>query len=187
LEGQYPTLRASYTFTISPDGQIDADCVYENLGDDIEVREIGMRFDVPKANDTLAWDRNAEFSVYPEDHIGRPRGQAKSTDSHKKAVPPKNEWAQDNTPLGTNDFRSTKRNINWGYIGLEKGPGIGIESNGRQSLRARVDGERIAVFVNDFYGGTGSLWEWRANYGRGQKIVKGEKGKVSARIWLIEK
>ncbi len=103
------------------------------------------------------------------------------------AFPPKNEWRYDNSPLGTNDFRSTKRNINWGYIGLDKGPGVGIESNGRQALRAMIDGERNTVFVNDFYGGIGSRWEWLANYGSGQKIAKGEKGKVLARIRLIEK
>jgi len=187
LKGRYPTIKASYTYTIHPNGQIDAECEYENLGDEYEAREIGLRMEVPKANDLLKWDRNAEFSVYPEDHIGRPRGQAKAFDRHKQSIPPKNEWAYDNTPLGTTDFRSTKRNINWGLIGLEKGPGIGIESNGRQALRAMVDGERNVLYVNGFYGGIGSRWEWLANYGSGQKIAKGQKGKVSVRVQLLEK
>lgn len=187
VKGSFSAFKASYIYTILPDGQIEAECEYENLSEEFEVREIGLRIDVPKANDLIAWDRNAEFSVYPEDHIGRPRGEAKATDSHRNSVPPKNEWRYDNSPLGTNDFRSTKRNINWGYIGLDKGLGVGIESNGRQALRAMIDGERNTVFVNDFYGGIGSRWEWLANYGSGQKIAKGQKGKVLARIRLIEK
>jgi len=186
LIGEYPDLKADYKYVIESDGTIDVSCDYEYLGKDIEVRELGFRFDVPTGSSLLAWDRNAEFSVYPDDHIGRPRGRAKAINQHKAGIPPTNAWSSDNTPLGTNDFRSTKRNINWGYIGLENGPGVAIESNGRQSLRSMLDGDRIVVHINDYFGGTGSLWEWRANYGRGQSLKTGSKGKVSARLRLID-
>ena len=45
-------------------------------GPDLWVREIGLDFELPLTFDKLSWDRNAEYSYYPDDHIGRPRGRS---------------------------------------------------------------------------------------------------------------
>jgi len=76
-------------------------------------REVGLRFFVPKSAALLQWERRAESNVYPPDHIGRPLGSTRAHADHGSQLPPTWPWGQDNSPMGSNDFRSTKRNILW--------------------------------------------------------------------------
>jgi len=160
-----------------------ASFVYD--GDDVKIRELGLGFEVPKEADLLRWDRNAEYGVYPADHIGRPDGETRAFKKHDAKVPPTWPWSDDQTPMGCNDFRSTKRNINWGWIGYpDGGPGVVIESDGTQNLRATVGDDRITVYVHDLYDGIGSRWEWLANYGDGRLLKKGDKVECTVRMRL---
>jgi hypothetical protein len=86
---------------------------------------LGLAFLLPAAVDRLEWHRDSLWSIYPEDHIGRPRGAALKTATHKplayRARPdwPWSEDAEDAFLFGksgaslqaTNDFRSLKENI----------------------------------------------------------------------------
>jgi len=74
--------------------------------------------------------------------------------------------------MGTNDFRSTKRNLQSASITSEGGYGLAIVSNGEQHLRASAETDRIALFINDWFGGTGAIaWgEWSLNYGKGHLL-----------------
>ncbi len=77
--------------------------------------------------------------------------------------------------MGCNDFRSTKRHIHWAAISYPDGPGLWVKSDGTQHVRATVDSDRIAVCVNDWYGGTHTgLYEWTSNYGEGKSIAQGD-------------
>ena len=58
--------------------------------------------------------------------------------------------------LGTNDFRSSKRNFIFASLTDKEGYGVGIEAIGSQHLRASVDADVIEVNVNDWFGGTGA-------------------------------
>ncbi|MBI3817413.1 MAG: discoidin domain-containing protein [Planctomycetes bacterium] len=183
VDGNYTNFRGGYEYIISPDARVAAKASFVYEGDDVWVRESGMRFEVPRDSDLLMWDRNAEYSVYPDDHIGRASGEARALEQHPSpGLPPDWSWSRDNSPLGCNDFRSTKRNIYWGWIGAEGGPGVLVESDGKQHLRACVDEDRIAVYVNGFYDGIGSRGEWTANYGRGRLLKKGERVEASASL-----
>ena len=51
------------------------------------VREIGLDFELPLSFDKLSWDRNAEYSYYPADHIGRPLGEAVAHPAVPQTVP----------------------------------------------------------------------------------------------------
>jgi len=175
IEGSYDFFEGRYQLTIAPTGQIDTAASLKYTGQDTIAREIGLRFSVPRDCSTLQWNRNAEWSVYPDNHIGRPRGKATAFADHPQQLPPIWDWSQDNSPMGSNDFRSTKRNINFASIGYENGPAVFIESNGRQHLRAIVETDRISVHVNDFYGGTNAgWWEWTHNYGQGKTLKRGD-------------
>jgi beta-galactosidase len=91
-------------------------------------------------------------------------------------VPPAWPWAEDNSPMGSNDFRSTKRHIYWASIRYPDGPGMWVISDGTQHVRAAVDPDRVSVCVSDWYGGTNcGLSEWTSNYGDGRAIVPGER------------
>ena len=59
--------------------------------------------------------------------------------SGPQTVPPVQPFALDDTPLGTNDFRSTKRNFVFASLMDKEGYGIGIRSC-RHAARASLSG-----------------------------------------------
>jgi hypothetical protein len=183
VRGGYRDFRGGYEVEVTPAGQITVASSFQYSGEDFHAREIGLRFSVPRDCEVLEWDRRAAWNVYPSDHIGRPRGTARAFSAHIRAVPPAWPWSEDDSPLGSNDFRSTKRNIFWAAIHYAAGPGAVVESDGRQHLRAAVESDRISLHVCDFYGGTNvGWWEWTLNYGRGQVVRKGDRLTSTTRL-----
>jgi hypothetical protein len=175
IKGAYPNFTGGYDYVISPDGEIVVHSSFAYSGKDFHAREMGIKFTVPRQCELLEWDRQAEFSVYPPDHIGRSHGQAKSVANHSTNLPPTWEWSADNSPLGTSDFRSTKRHINWATLRYpDSGAGVLFESDGSQNIRTAVNGEQIDCFVTDWYGGTNSAGEWTESYGFGKLIKNGQ-------------
>ncbi|HLQ36254.1 MAG TPA: glycoside hydrolase family 2 TIM barrel-domain containing protein [Planctomycetota bacterium] len=185
IAGEYADFQGSYEYTVEPGGELLARAAFVYRGDDLWVRELGLGFAVSKDADLLRWMRKAEYSLYPEDHIGRAAGETRAFQVHDLALPPQWSWAHDNTEHGCNDFRSTKRRLQWGWIGYPgDGPGILIQSDGSQHLRAMVQDDHIVVYVNDLYDGTGSRYEWTANYGSGRLLTKGTRIESTVRLRL---
>ncbi len=185
VRGSYDQFRGSYVYRIQPDGEIFASASFEFNGGELWARELGLEFEVPRDAEFLRWVRDAEYSVYPDDHIGRGSGETFAFRPHSQTLPPTWNWSSDATPQGCNDFRSTKRAIREAWIGYpERGAGVAIESDGTQNLRAAVEGDRIAVYVNSLYDGIGGRYEWTANYGRGRHLAKGDKLEVRAHLRL---
>lgn len=170
--GAYRDFAGELRFRIAPDGGIRVNYAFTYTGTDTRAREIGLQFGVPLWCDKLQWRRVGEWSVYPADHIGRPDGVAMAHSAGPQPVPPTQPFALDDTPLGINDFRSTKRNFVFAALTDKDGYGIGIEAVGSQHLRASVDPDLIEVNVNDWFGGTGAVaWsEWWQNYGQGRDL-----------------
>jgi hypothetical protein len=228
IRGSYAGFAGRYDWTIAPSGEIEVDSEFTYSGEDILAREVGLRFSVPRECHLLEWQRDADWeSPYPIDHIGRPSGEAWAFESLPnnvlpEQVPPSGrsglllrdpnspQWSysQDPSSMGTNDFRSTKRNIRWSAIGyawegrrpvprpfgfgqasfLTTGPSVRILSDGSKHLRAMAEPDRISVHVNDFFGGTNAgWWEWELNYGKGRLIKKGEVLKSTLRLRLSAK
>ncbi len=175
LQGAYDRFDGGYDVLITPGGQITVHSSFRYTGERFLAREVGLVLTVPKECDRLRWNRQAEWSVYPNDHIGRPAGAASAVAVHPAALPPTWNWAADNSPMGSNDFRSTKRHIRWAVLGYPGGPAVEVTSDGSQSARATVESDRIALHVNDWYGGTHvGLWEWTSNYGEGKPVATGD-------------
>ena len=87
--------------------------------------------------------------------------------------------------MGSNDFRSTKRNIHWVALRSSDGYGVVVHSNGRQHARAMVETDRISLHVNGWYGGTNAgWWEWEHNYGKGRPLRKGDHIRETVRLQL---
>lgn len=92
-----------------------------------KINKLGMSFVLPSTVDRLLWRRNAQWSVYPDDHIGRPFGMALRTPSRAVQHPrsgPNWPWSEDtHDPFldqilatgvkASNDFRSLKENVFW--------------------------------------------------------------------------
>ncbi|MFZ1933280.1 MAG: glycoside hydrolase family 2 TIM barrel-domain containing protein [Thermoguttaceae bacterium] len=175
VKGSFPHFSGGYDYLISPDGEIVMHSAFTYSGEDFYAHETGIKFTVPRQCELLEWDRQAEFSVYPPDHIGRPHGKAKPVAPHSTNLPPTWAWSADNSLLGTPDFRSTKRHINWATLRYpDSGAGLLFQSNGSQNVRATVDGERIDCFITDWYGGTNAPGEWTESYGSGKLIKNGQ-------------
>jgi hypothetical protein len=78
--------------------------------------------------------------------------------------------------MGSNAYRSTKRNILTATVTDSSGYGWKIQSDGSQHLRAAVESDRIAVYMNDWYGGSpAEIGEYIENYGRGKVLRSGER------------
>lgn len=165
VKGQYKEAGGTYTMLINSSGQLKVfynftyqqepkptEHMWNDAPEPPSYRQMGIVFDLPKSFDTLSWHRKALWSVYPEDHIGRAEGQAKAfRDGDWPIIKPHTEppwpWSLDGNGLGTNDFRSTKRNIIRACLKDTNGYGVLVRSDGRQSTRCYVDGERIRLLV----------------------------------------
>lgn len=154
VEGKYDEFEGGYILCVHGNGKITADYRFHALKD-INPRQWGLVFDAPESYGNTFWRREGMWSVYPEDHISRPTGNAPL---FYKGIPEKTDprtepswaWSRDFNELGSNDFRSTRRNI-W-YAGLEDGKGNRIiaESDGRQHWRCWLDKDIIRFLVADF-------------------------------------
>jgi len=170
--GTYRDFAGELRFRISPTGTLTIDYDFTYTGSDLRARETGLQFGVPLWCDRLEWKRIGEWSVYPDDHIGRNAGFARAHSDRIQLVPPTQSYALDDTPLGTNDFRSTKRNFIFASLTDRDGYGVGMQAVGSQHLRATVAPDIIEVNVNDWFGGVAAVaWgEWWQNYGQGREL-----------------
>ena len=187
LQGTYEHLEGGYDLLISPEGTLTMQSAFKYSGDKLLVREAGLVVSTPRDCDCLRWQRRAEWSVYPQDHIGRPLGEIRAFAAHPDQLPPAWPWALDNSPMGCNDFRGTKRHICWASLSYPRGPGIWVESDGAQHARAEVQTDRIAFHITDWFGGTHSgFWEWTSNYGEGKTLTPGETIRSVLRFRLAQ-
>lgn len=113
--------------------------------------QLGIAFVLPPTVEKLAWKRSSLWSVYPEDHIGRPQGVAMKLPKHAAlsyGAKPEWPWSEDvddfflwgkegHAPEATNDFRSLKENI-W-YASCVFGSGKNrVRAEGDAQLAART-------------------------------------------------
>ena len=121
-------------------------------------RQLGIRFELPQSVDTLAWKREAQWNVYPKNHIGRASGQAraflvKQDTQEVLGQQPTWAWSQSACPLGTRDFRSTKRNIHRASLTDSAGYGVEVVSDGTQHSRCYVHDDRIHWLIAELDNG----------------------------------
>jgi hypothetical protein len=155
VAGHYANARGKYTFRIDGTGLATIDYRFQYIGEDVSVREIGLVFDVAKDCCLLDWNRDSQWTYYPDDHIGRTSGKAaafradREWPEHDFREKPSWPWPLDTTDAGTNDFRSTKYNIFYASLTNRTGHGLRVESDGKQHTRAWVEGNLIRLMIND--------------------------------------
>ena len=93
------------------------------------------------------------MDLVSEPVFGRNQGVAKARSGHRSTVPPEWPFAQDDSPMGTNDFRSSKRNFLSASLCDAAGFGVMFSSDGSQHFRSAIESDRIAAYVNDWFGG----------------------------------
>jgi hypothetical protein len=145
---------------------------YRFRADSAQADFSGVAWLLPATIDRLSWHRDSLWSVYPEDHIGRPKGVALRKAGHAslsyRARPQwcwseDTEdaflWGKDGPPQATNDFRSLKENIWYAACSLA-GSSVRAraEANADAAVRASVlpDGQVSFSIYNQWsYPGLG--------------------------------
>ncbi len=138
---------ADGTLTVSYDYSTLVDFSGKNL-----LRQFGLLFTMPKSFDLLSWERKGLWSVYPEWDINRLKGFAKALPRDMKYVEvprevPSGAWKDNANRMGTNDFRSTKDHFLRVSLKNAKDHEVLVNSDGAQSARAWVDGDRTRFIV----------------------------------------
>ena len=193
IRGRFGDFPGVVEAEISPEGHVHATTHVVNDGPDLDARELGMTLSLPLAATRLTWERTPDGRLFPDDHIGRPRGSAEAFPSLSSAFlraprsgPPTWPFALDPSPFGSNDFRSTKRSLLHAELADPDGAGVRIEGGGRQHVRACVEDDRVRLCVLDLSGGSAVGWgEWDQNYGRGKPIKKGDTVESSVDFRLL--
>lgn len=155
VSGKYNDFDGNYVLTINANGEIKVDYSFTAKAA-VNPRQWGMVFETYDHFDETFWRRDGLWSVYPSDHISRPVGAAQSFYSEVPSeqnprIEPTWSWSKDHNSLGSNDFRSTRRNI-W-YAGLrntDEGTKVTAVSNGQQHWRVWKSGEKTQFLVADF-------------------------------------
>ncbi len=155
VEGSYRQAEGAYTLHLHEDGGIEI--AYRFFcREEINPRQIGLVFTLPKEYDLLSWNRHGLWTLYPEDHIGRLNGQTRTTAGSLVSGPagprtkPPRAWAEDANILGSHDFRSTKSHIFWSALTDRAGSGISVRSDGSQHVRCWAEGNSIKLLVADY-------------------------------------
>src|SRR5215469_3544594 len=185
-QGHYPNLVGSYNTVVTPEGDVTISYDFEYTGPQIDAQEVGFRFEVPSRLDRLGWTRKGDWTWYPAGHIDAITGDVRAHSDKPAFTKPDWPYAEDDSPMGSNAFRSTKRDILSAELKEESGHGWQIQSDGSQSLRAAIESDRIAVYVNDWYGGTpAQIGEYLENYGPGKLLRTGEHISSTVHLQLL--
>ncbi len=149
-------------------------------------KEIGVTIHPTPDLADLWWRRLGEWTVYPEDHVGRPAGYAPGRPGSNGALRPAPRWDQDATTAGSNDYRSAKRHIL--AAGATDGHrSLTVVSDGRQHVRAELVDGAPALHVLEWYGGVrtveGNHPIWSAYFGTGRPVTTGTR--LAGRVVLV--
>lgn len=124
-----------------------------------KLRQIGIGFDVDNKYQKLVWEKDALWSIYPSDHIGRPLGttyafypQMQENYLSKREYP-SHSYAVEGNQHGSNDFRSTKHHIKQCYLSDLDNHKIIITSNGKQHFRSWINGNKTSFLVANYSNG----------------------------------
>lgn len=169
----------NYLFNI--EGTVDISYDYTALTDFTNknlLRQFGLLFTLPRSFDLLSWERKGLWTTYPDNDINRLTGFAKALPLDSKYVEtpreiPTGDWKDNTNKLGTNDFRSTKDHILRSSLKNDKNVEINIQSDGTQSARSWVDGDKIRFLVAGLNGpgSCGFFTGPRPQYKKGDRLT----------------
>ena len=198
VHGRSGTIDVQFDIVVDGNGEIGTSYEISNLPE--KVREVGIRYVVDKGLTSLSWKRVALWSVYPDDHIGRPVGTTSKTapavQQEKYRTSPMHAWALDtkdfffygkegrqaeNTLPVPVDFRTTKENIVY-YMLTDSGNRCGVRVIADAGIAARAavngDGTTTMIMMNDW---NYSNLRW-GNYERVRQLPPHYKGEVHMQL-----
>lgn len=186
VEGTYDEAGIVLTYRMDSAGAVKMD--YQlTCKTDIDPRQIGLVFGLPREYELLSWNRIAQWSVYPDDHIGRPSGWAKpfpdgENNAFRFGIKPDWPWSADQTPMGSNDFRATRERIKWAELANGSNQGVRIESDGSHAVRSWVGEDKIHLLVASFFTGGGDMFFASHHQKERKPLKKGDSFTGSATL-----
>jgi beta-galactosidase/beta-glucuronidase len=189
VTGHYDNANGSYTYTSKSGGVVEVTYDF-TVTKPVSPRQTGLVFTLPHACETLAWEREGYWDVYPEDHIARLKGTVKASEGFEATsvgprTKPSHPWRLDNLPYGNNDFCSTKHNIFTASLADAAGKGISVNSQGKQHFRAWRTADAVSFLVADYSNG-GSEGFLRGLCGKDDRPLKvGDK--ITGKVQLEQK
>lgn len=144
VKDHYDHFAGSVTWLLDKNGVGEISYDYTYTGDDLDTREIGLVALLRPECDTLKWKRWSEWGEFPKDCICRTEGTANAHRDNKWPDQPANvkpawPWSQDETELGTADFRGIKLNIYQASLTAPNGSGVRMDADADAHFRACLD------------------------------------------------
>jgi beta-galactosidase len=192
VTGEDGQVSGTYTMRFDDAGGLLINYNFSYIGSRVQPREIGLVFTLDHNRDILRWERNSQWSYYPDDHIGRPVGMAESLrnhtewPAHKPGTKPPWPWELDSTQGGTADFRSSKYNIYNASLTDKGGKGLKVLSNGKHCSRTWRQGNSIKWLISHFYGISGEFFLKSYFRSLRRTFKKGTPIKGSLRLQLLD-
>jgi len=196
VRGRAGSVDVSFTTVVTGNGEIST--VFEIPVMPERWREVGVRYVLDQSLDSLSWERSALWSLYPEDHIGRPVGSASklvaTTHREEYRERPMHPWSQDTRdffvygkaghgglPGVPVDFRTTKEHITrYTLAGGRTRRGVTARSDGTHAARAVVNPDGTTTLI--------VLTEWSyanlswGNYERMKKLSSPYRGTATLHL-----
>lgn len=127
---------------LDKNGHAELSFDYTYFGEAFSISEFGLQIPMDDRYQRIWWKRQTEWDVYPDDHIGRPEGEAQarrnSKQGYTRSIKPDCLWYLDENEFGARDFRATKYNIYKAKVFADDGSGIQIFSNGTTDIRVNL-------------------------------------------------
>ncbi len=131
-------------------GKVSYDYTY--TGKNFYSREIGIKALLHADCDEVKWRRWSEWGNFPKDSISRTEGTAKAHRDKQWPDQPANvkpawPWSQDQTELGTADFRSIKFCIYEASLEAPDRSGVRVDANADAHFRACLAGQNVQMHI----------------------------------------
>jgi beta-galactosidase len=141
VKDHYEHFAGTIRWLIDKDGVGKISYDYTYTGNDLDSREIGVKALLPAEYDEVKWRRWSEWGNFPKDSISRTEGIAKARRNKKWPDQPANvkpnwPWSQDQTELGTADFRSIKFHIYEVSLVAPDSSGVRVDANADAHFRS---------------------------------------------------
>ena len=156
VSGTYEQASGEYELSCDGSGRLSVTWNF-TTPKELDPRQLGVTFSVPRSCDRLEWQRKGQWNFYPEDHIGRLSGQTKAFPENLPCTlfgprtKPTWPWSADTIPaFGCNDFRSTKLNILSATLCDSQGLGLRAVAAADRHAHVWIDGDHAFFSVLDY-------------------------------------
>jgi len=157
VRGVYKEAEGNFIYSFNVDGTFSVEYDF-TLKEDVNPRQLGIVFKLPKEYEQFSWKRKGYWSTYPDWHIARLEGTVNANEGVEASpvgprTKPSHRWLHDRTKIGSNDFASTKHNIYHASLTNKTGKGLQVLARAEKHCRVWIDGGSICMLIANYSNG----------------------------------